>query len=80
MRETLCIYSGPNGYFPKSSTSANMSGSNSRERHPMVHSESDVEGHNECSLTRTPLATSRAQSTYIQHPMIDFDGLSWPSR
>jgi len=69
-----------NRYFPKSSTSANMDGSNARERHQMVHSEIDVEGYTECSPTRTPLATSRAQSPYIQHPTIDFNGLSWPSR
>jgi hypothetical protein len=70
----------PSGYFPKLSTSVNMDGSNGRERHQMVHSEIDVEGYNECTPTRTPLATSRAQSPYIQHPTIDFDGLSWPSR
>ncbi|KAF2734628.1 GTP cyclohydrolase I [Polyplosphaeria fusca] len=28
----------------------------------------------------TPLATSRAHSPYTQHPAIDFNGLSWPSR
>ncbi|KAF2140270.1 uncharacterized protein K452DRAFT_310029 [Aplosporella prunicola CBS 121167] len=27
----------------------------------------------------TPLATSRPQSPFTQHPTIDFDGLSWPS-
>lgn len=73
-------FDGPNGYFPKSSTSANMDGSNGRERHQMVHSEIDVEGYNEGGSTRTPLATSRAQSPYTQHPTIEFDGLSWPSR
>lgn len=28
----------------------------------------------------TPLATSRPQSPFTQHPTIDFDGLSWPSK
>jgi GTP cyclohydrolase IA len=73
-------FDGPNGYFPKSSTGANMDGSNCRERHQMVHGEIDVEGYNEGGPTRTPLATSRAQSPYTQHPTIDFDDLSWPSR
>jgi len=31
-------------------------------------------------VSPTPLAMSRAQSPYTQHPTIDFDGLSWPSR
>jgi GTP cyclohydrolase IA len=57
-----------------------MDGSNCRERHQMVHGEIDVEGYNEGGPTRTPLATSRAQSPYTQHPTIDFDDLSWPSR
>ncbi|KAL8673568.1 MAG: hypothetical protein Q9168_002022 [Polycauliona sp. 1 TL-2023] len=57
-----------------------MDGSNGRERHQMVHSEIDVEGYNEGGPTRTPLATSRAQSLYTQHLTIDFDDLSWPGR
>ncbi|KAF2454376.1 hypothetical protein BDY21DRAFT_352689 [Lineolata rhizophorae] len=56
-----------------------MDGSNGCETHQMAPSEIDVEGYNERSPT-TPLATSRAQSPFIQHPTIDFDGLSWPSR
>ena len=28
----------------------------------------------------TPLAMSRPHSPYTQHPTIDFDGLSWPSK
>ncbi|KAF1956997.1 GTP cyclohydrolase I [Byssothecium circinans] len=65
--------------LPKSSTSANIDGSNGSETHQMIHSEIDVEGCNERS-PMTPLATSRVQSPYVQHPTIDFDGLSWPSR
>ena len=32
------------------------------------------------AVSPTPLAMSRAQSPYTQHPTIDFDGLSWPSK
>lgn len=32
------------------------------------------------ALAQTPLATSRAHSPYTQHPTLDFDGLSWPSK
>ena len=75
----LVNFEGPNEYFPKSFTSANMDGSNGRERHQMVHSEIDMERYNEGGPTRSSLATSRTQSLYTQHPTIDFDGLSWPS-
>lgn len=73
-------FDGPNGYHPKSSTSANMDGRGPHDSHKIVHSEIDVEGYNEDGPSRTPLATSRAHSPYTQHPTIDFDGLSWPSR
>ncbi len=53
-----------------------MDGSNGRERRQIVHSEIEVEGYNEGGPTRTPLATSRAQSPYTQHPTIDFGDLS----
>lgn len=56
-------FDGPDEYFSKSSTGANIDGSN-----------------NDGGLTRTPLVTSSAQSLYTQHPTIDFDNLSWPSR
>lgn len=72
-------FDGPNEYVPKSSTGTNMDGSNCHERHKMVHGEIDVEEHSEAGPTKTPLATSRAQSPYTQHPTIDFDNLSWPS-
>ncbi|TVY86714.1 GTP cyclohydrolase [Lachnellula willkommii] len=49
-------------------------------RHVVDFDEIDVEGYNEGGPTRTPLATSSAQSPYTQHPTIDFDDLSWPSR
>jgi hypothetical protein len=39
----------------------------------MVHSEIDVEGHNERGPKRT-------QSPYVQQSTIDFGCLSWPSR
>ncbi|PQE33776.1 phosphoribosyl transferase domain protein [Rutstroemia sp. NJR-2017a WRK4] len=57
-----------------------MDSSNCRERHQIVHGKIDEEGYNEGGPTRTPLATSRAQSPYTQHPTIDLDNLSWPSR
>ena len=70
----------PNGHFPKSSTNGYLDDSNGRERHQIVQSEIDMEGYNEGGPTSTPLATSRARSPYTQHPTIDVDGLSWPSR
>ncbi|KAF1807881.1 GTP cyclohydrolase I [Eremomyces bilateralis CBS 781.70] len=54
-----------------------MDGENGYDRH---HSEIDVDGFNEGGPAKTPLATSRAQSPYTQHPDIDFNGLSWPSK
>ncbi|KAF2789790.1 GTP cyclohydrolase I [Melanomma pulvis-pyrius CBS 109.77] len=63
-----------NGYFKPSGSNMDHAGG-----HKIVHSEIDVEGYNEDRVARTPLATSRAQSPYTQHPTIDFDGLSWPS-
>lgn len=62
-----------NGYFPAKATAANM-----KKDHEIVNGEIDVEGYNEGSST--PLKTSRAHSPYTQHPTIDFDGLSWPSK
>ncbi|KAF2703451.1 GTP cyclohydrolase I [Pleomassaria siparia CBS 279.74] len=65
-------------YFPKPSGS-NADYRGAMERHKILHSEIEVEGHSDDRAARTPLATSRAQSPYTQHPTIDFDGLSWPS-
>jgi hypothetical protein len=75
-------FDGPGECFPKPSARANIDGSNCSERHETVHSENNVEGHNEGSAMRTPLPPSRAQSPYNQLlvPTIDFDDLSWPSR
>ena len=58
----------------------NMDGSNDSESQQMVHSEIDVKEYEEGGPTRIPLATSRAQNLYTQRPMIDSDGLSWPSK
>lgn len=44
------------------------------------HGDTDVEGCSEDAVAQTPLATSRAHSPYTQHPTLDFDGLSWPSK
>jgi GTP cyclohydrolase I len=57
-----------------------MDGSDGHERHQIVHSEIDQEGYHEGGPPRAPLAISCAQSPYSQHPTIDFDDLSWPSR
>lgn len=46
----------------------------------IVNGEIDVEGYNQGTVAKTPLSTSRAHSPYTQHPTIDFDGLSWPSK
>jgi GTP cyclohydrolase I len=73
-------FEGPNGYFPKKSSSANMDGKVIHDGDTIVHSEIDVESFIEDAVAPTPLATSRAHSPYTQHPTIDFDGLSWPSR
>lgn len=69
----------PNEFLPESSTGAKIDGSNYGETYLIRHGELHVEGYNEGATTRTPLATSRAQSPYTQHPTIDFDNLSWPS-
>ncbi|KAF2685257.1 GTP cyclohydrolase I [Lentithecium fluviatile CBS 122367] len=73
-------FDGPNGYLSKSSTGADVDGANGHDKHHIVHSEIDVEGYNEGAVAKTPLGMSRAQSPYTQHPTIDFDGLSWPSK
>ncbi|CAO2647155.1 Nn.00g080770.m01.CDS01 [Neocucurbitaria sp. VM-36] len=73
-------FDGPNGYFPARSSATNMDGGGMRDRHEIVNGEIDVEGYNEGAVAPTPLATSRAHSPYTQHPTIDFDGLSWPSK
>jgi GTP cyclohydrolase IA len=46
-------------------------------RRKKVSSVSSVEEADDISPP-TPLATSRPQSPFTQHPTIDFDGLSWP--
>ena len=71
-------FDGPNGYFQPKSTPAKMNGGSAPETHEVVNGEIDVEGYNEGP--KTPLKTSRAHSPYTQHPTIDFDGLSWPSK
>jgi GTP cyclohydrolase I len=68
----------PTDYFPAKATTATMNGTSAQKKHDIVNGEIDVEGFNEGS--KTPLKTSRAHSPYTQHPTIDFDGLSWPSK
>jgi GTP cyclohydrolase I len=72
-------FDGHNGsYFPAKAVAANMNGGSMQETHQIINGEIDVEGYMEGS--KTPLKTSRAHSPYTQHPTIDFDGLSWPSK
>jgi GTP cyclohydrolase I len=71
-------FDGPNGYFPAKATSTTTNGGNAQQKHEIINGEIDVEGYNEGAPT--PLKTSRAHSPYTQHPTIDFDGLSWPSK
>ncbi|KAF2023690.1 GTP cyclohydrolase I [Setomelanomma holmii] len=71
-------FDGPAGYFPAKSSGVTANGDHINQTHDVVNSEIDVEGYNEGA--RTPLKTSRAHSPYTQHPTIDFDGLSWPSK
>jgi GTP cyclohydrolase I len=71
-------FDGPDGYFPTKSPAVKANGGNVQDRQAIVNGEIDVEGYNEG--VRTPLKTSRAHSPYTQHPTIDFDGLSWPSK
>lgn len=72
-------FDGPSSYFPEGAkgSSADINGGSVHNRHLIRNGEVDVEDHYE---TTTPLATSRAHSPYTQHPTIDFDGLSWPSK
>ncbi|KAH8732003.1 GTP cyclohydrolase I [Phaeosphaeriaceae sp. PMI808] len=71
-------FDGPSDYFPTNPSSADINGGSVQKTHHIVNGEIDVEGYNESP--KTPLKTSRAHSPYTQHPTIDFDGLSWPSK
>lgn len=66
-------FDGPDGYFPTGSATTH-------QQDDLVHGDIDVESYVDDHAAKTPLATSRAHSPYTQHPTIDFDGLSWPSR
>lgn len=68
-------FDGPNGYFAPTA-----SGPSTNVKHHIISHNIDVEGFNESAPIQTPLQTSRAQSPYTQHPTIDFNGLSWPSK
>jgi GTP cyclohydrolase I len=72
-------FDGPANYFSAGAngSSADINGGGVHNRHIIRNGEVDVEDHYE---SQTPLATSRAHSPYTQHPTIDFDGLSWPSK
>ncbi|KAF1928426.1 GTP cyclohydrolase I [Didymella exigua CBS 183.55] len=72
-------FDGPNSYFSASAKvmSADPNGGSAHSKPAISNDEADVEDAYE---SQTPLATSRAHSPYTQHPTIDFDGLSWPSK
>ncbi|KAF2202626.1 GTP cyclohydrolase I [Delitschia confertaspora ATCC 74209] len=71
-------FDSPNGHYSRSSAPSTEHRS-LHDRPSLIHSEIEEEYFNN-GAPPTPLATSRAQSPYTQHPTIDFDGLSWPSR
>jgi GTP cyclohydrolase I len=74
-------FDGPAGYLPTNGSVATMNGGDVHGRHHETsNGEVDVEDPNEGVVAQTPLATSRAHSPYTQHPTIDFNGLSWPSK
>ncbi|KAH6639001.1 GTP cyclohydrolase I [Boeremia exigua] len=72
-------FDGPSGYFPDGvkSAIADADRASAHGKHITENGEADTERRYEAP---TPLATSRAASPYTQHPTIDFDGLSWPSK
>ena len=72
-----------NGFHSKSSAQNGDHLHSFHDRTSLIHSEieEEVTNHTTDDVTPpTPLATSRAHSPYTQHPTIDFDGLSWPSK
>ncbi|KAF1942327.1 GTP cyclohydrolase I [Clathrospora elynae] len=75
----VVTFDGPTVYFPEKASAAAISGG-SNDRPETTNGNMDAEDHNERAVAQTPLATSRAHSPYTQHPTIDFDGLSWPSK
>ncbi|KAF3009641.1 GTP cyclohydrolase 1 [Curvularia kusanoi] len=75
-------FDGPSSYFPESSSSvADTNGGSSVHNRHILRNNGEVADVEDASYdSQTPLATSRAHSPYTQHPTIDFDGLSWPSK
>lgn len=71
-------FDNPSGYFPTEPTEHNTNGDGIGERREIHNKNTDLQDYND--IPHTPLKTSRAQSPYTQHPTIDFDGLSWPSK
>jgi GTP cyclohydrolase I len=71
-------FNSPDGFFPAKLPPPITNGASAQDGHATTNGQGDVEGINEG--VKTPLKTSRAHSPYTQHPTIDFDGLSWPSK
>lgn len=68
---------GPHGYFPKP-RSAPQTGSGPIQAADGLVEERARDSRDEAAHT-TP-TVSRPASPFTQHPTIDFDGLSWPSK
>ncbi|EOA84364.1 GTP cyclohydrolase 1 [Exserohilum turcicum] len=75
-------FDGPTGYFPAKAFAASTANGSEPNGHEMSngHAENGIHDEGAAAVVQTPLATSRAHSPYTQHPTIDFDGLSWPSK
>ncbi|OCK75318.1 GTP cyclohydrolase I [Lepidopterella palustris CBS 459.81] len=79
----VVVFDAPNGHNNSthpSSKSDQKSGRNKPKALPEHIEEENARDPRDEVASTTPLAMSRAQSPYTQHPTIDFDGLSWPSR
>lgn len=73
-------FDSPNGSHYSKTSAPNPDHHALHDRTSFIHSEIEEEHSHDDGPALTPLATSRAHSPYTQHPTIDFDGLSWPSR
>jgi GTP cyclohydrolase I len=73
-------FDGPTSYFPAKAFVAAHNRDSAYNEHEMSNGHTEDQVEDEGAVVQTPLATSRAHSPYTQHPTIDFDGLSWPSK
>ncbi|USP72787.1 uncharacterized protein yc1106_00061 [Curvularia clavata] len=73
-------FDGPTSYFPAKAVAATKHSGSANDGHEANNGHVGHQSEDESAVVQTPLATSRAHSPYTQHPTIDFDGLSWPSK